>query len=207
MSMKNLMMTMVAVLLCSCATAQSRIDRIVEELEQKGVDVSKVVKRDPKTKQVYSVVKSLSFYSKDGKYANRLKEAFGKEAENAVSETVGNRGNSSVLVFRDGKKKYTYSLHISPRKDKDPEVSLSIIFKDGSVRVVDEWDFSLSGSSLDGLDVLGSLDGLDSLTFIGRGAGRGLRILGRTGRMDWKSLPDSVRGREPLVIRKRYRRS
>ncbi|MBR2291363.1 MAG: DUF5024 domain-containing protein, partial [Prevotella sp.] len=43
-----------ALMLGSSAMAQQRIDKIVEELEQKGVDVNKVVKRDPKTKQIVS---------------------------------------------------------------------------------------------------------------------------------------------------------
>ena len=43
MKAKNLILTMVAALIaCSPVMAQSRIDKIVDEIEQKGVDVSKV---------------------------------------------------------------------------------------------------------------------------------------------------------------------
>ena len=104
MKAKQLILTvLVALFTCSSMMAQSHIDKIVDELEQKGVDVSKVVKRDPKTKKPYSIVKSLTFYSKDSNYANRLKEAFKKEAENAVQESVSNKGNNYVLIFKDGK--------------------------------------------------------------------------------------------------------
>lgn len=128
MKAKQLILTvLVALFTCSSMMAQSHIDKIVDELEQKGVDVSKVVKRDPKTKKPYSIVKSLTFYSKDSNYANRLKEAFKKEAENAVQESVSNKGNNYVLIFKDGKIKTTYSMSITPLKDKDPLVSISII--------------------------------------------------------------------------------
>ena len=158
-TMKLMMMVLSIMFASSCATAQSQIDRIVDELEQKGVDISKVVKRDPKTKQVYSIVKSFSFYSKDSKYANRLKEAFKKEAENAVTETTSNYGNDYVLIFQDGKKKSTYSLSIKNRKDDDPLVQLSIVFRNYSVKSDDgfilnyNWDGLKSLESLDSLHV------------------------------------------------------
>ena len=132
MKTKSLILTMVAVLFtCSSATAQSHIDKIVDELEQKGVDVSKVVKRDPNTKKVVSEIKSLSFYSKDGNYANRLKEAFKKDAENAIQETIYNHGNSHNLFFKNGSKSAHYNLSITPNSGKDPLVKLSIIIRDG----------------------------------------------------------------------------
>ena len=85
MKTRQLILTVVAALFtCSPVMAQSRIDKIVDELEQKGVDAKKVVKRDPNTKKPYYIVKSLTFYSKDSNYANRLKEAFGKDAEDAI---------------------------------------------------------------------------------------------------------------------------
>lgn len=141
MKAKQLILTvLVALFTCSSIMAQSHIDKIVDELEQKGVDVSKVVKRDPKTKKPYSIVKNLTFYSKDSNYANRLKEAFKKEAENAVQESVSNKGNNYVLIFKDGKIKTTYSMSITPLKDKDPLVSISIIVRDGNVKEYDIYD-------------------------------------------------------------------
>jgi hypothetical protein len=167
MKAKKLILTMVAVLIaCSPVMAQSRIDKIVDEIEQKGVDVSKVVKRDPKTKKPYSIVKSLTFFSKDGNYANRLKEAFRKDAEDAEQESVSNKGNNYRLIFVDGKKKSIYSLNIQERQDKNPRVSLKIVMRDGDVKENDDYDiinsfFGTGAIELNGID--GLLDGLGNM--------------------------------------------
>jgi len=167
MKTKNLILTMAAALItCSPVMAQSHIDKIVDEIEQKGVDVSKVVKRDPKTKKPYSITKSLTFYSKDSNYANRLKEAFRKDAEDAEQESVSNKGNNYRLIFVDGKKKTTYSLNIQEQKDKDPRVSLKIIMRDGNVKETDDYDimnslFGTGAIELNGID--GLLDGLGNI--------------------------------------------
>lgn len=120
--------------------AQNHIDKIVDELEQKGVDAKKVVKRDPKTKKPYSIVKSLTFYSKDSNYANHLKEAFRKDAEDAIEEKVEKKGNSYKLIFVDGKKRTTYYLNIQERQDKDPRVDLKIYMQDGDVKEFNNLD-------------------------------------------------------------------
>ena len=167
MKAKNLILTMVAALIaCSPVMAQSRIDKIVDEIEQKGVDVSKVVKRDPKTKKPYSITKSLTFYSKDGNYANRLKEAFRKDAEDAEQESLSNKGNNYRLIFVDGKKKSIYSLNIQERQDKNPRVSLKIVMRDGDVKENDDYDimnsfFGTGAIELNGID--GLLDGLGNM--------------------------------------------
>lgn len=167
MKAKNLFLTMVAALIaCSPVMAQSHIDKIVDEIEQKGVDVSKVVKRDPKTKKPYSIVKSLTFYSKDSNYANRLKEAFRKDAEDAEQESVSNKGNNYRLIFVDGKKKSIYSLNIQERQDKDPRVSLKIVMRDGDVKENDDYDiinsfFGTGAIELNGID--GLLEGLGNV--------------------------------------------
>ena len=127
MKAKHFILTvMAAFFTCSPVMAQSRIDKIVDELEQKGVDTKKVVRRDPKTKKPYSIVKSLTFYSKDSNYANRLKEAFRKDAEDAIEERVEKKGNNYRLIFVDGEKRTTYYLNIQERQDKDPRVDLRI---------------------------------------------------------------------------------
>ena len=127
MKAKHLILTvMAAFFTCSPVMAQSRIDKIVDELEQKGVDTKKVVRRDPKTKKPYSIVKSLTFYSQDSNYANRLKEAFRKDAEDAIEERVEKKGNNYRLIFVDGEKRTTYYLNIQERQDKDPRVDLRI---------------------------------------------------------------------------------
>ena len=167
MKAKILILTMVAALIaCSPVMAQSRIDKIVDEIEQKGVDVSKVVKRDPKTKKPYSITKSLTFYSKDGNYANRLKEAFRKDAEDAEQESVSNKGNNYRLIFVDGKKRSIYSLNIQERQDKNPRVSLKIVMRDGDVKENDDYDimnsfFGTGAIELNGID--GLLDGLGNI--------------------------------------------
>jgi len=167
MKAKNLFLTMVAALIaCSPVMAQSHIDKIVDEIEQKGVDVSKVVKRDPKTKKPYSIVKSLTFYSKDSNYANRLKEAFRKDAEDAEQESVSNKGNNYRLIFVDGKKRSIYSLNIQEQQDKDPRVSLRIIMRDGNVKENNDYDifnsfFGTGAIELNGID--GLLEGLGNV--------------------------------------------
>ena len=167
MKAKKLILTMVAVLIsCSPVMAQSRIDKIVDEIEQKGVDVSKVVKRDPKTKKPYSITKSLTFYSKDSNYANRLKEAFRKDAEDAEQESVSNKGNNYRLIFVDGKKRSIYSLNIQEQQDKDPRVSLKIVMRDGNIKEADNYDIinSFFGTgAIDLIGVDGLLDGLGNV--------------------------------------------
>lgn len=164
MKAKNLILTMVAALIVSSPVmAQSRIDKIVDELEQKGVDASKVVKRDPKTKKPYSIVKSLTFYSKDGNYANRLKEAFRKDAEDAEQESVSNKGNNYRLIFVDGKKKTTYSLNIQEQQDKNPRVSLRIVMRDGNVKETGPYDGFLNDFSIDLNGIDGLLDGIGNV--------------------------------------------
>ena len=163
MKAKNFFLTMVAALIVgSPVMAQSRIDKIVDELEQKGVDASKVVKRDPKTKKPYSIVKSLTFYSKDGNYANRLKEAFRKDAEDAEHESVSNKGNYR-LIFVDGKKKTTYSLNIQEQQDKNPRVSLRIVMRDGNVKETGPYDGFLNDFSIDLNGIDGLLDGIGNV--------------------------------------------
>ena len=164
MKAKNFFLTMVAALIVSSPVmAQSRIDKIVDELEQKGVDASKVVKRDPKTKKPYSIVKSLTFYSKDGNYANRLKEAFRKDAEDAEQESVSNKGNNYRLIFVDGKKKTTYSLNIQEQQDKNPRVSLRIVMRDGNVKETGPYDGFLNDFSIDLNGIDGLLDGIGNV--------------------------------------------
>ena len=134
MRTEKIMMVIAIWLLSSCAIAQSSIDKIVDELEKKGVDVNYVAKRDPKTKQVYLQTKTLSFYSKEG------------------------NGNNYTLVFKDGKKKYTYTLSITNKNDGNPLVNLAIVFRNYSVDAEDDfWDrFHIEGfNSIEHLDSLG----------------------------------------------------
>jgi len=159
MKAKRFILNVMAVLFASSPMyAQSHIDKVVDEIEKKGVDVSKVVKRDPKTKKPYSIVKSLTFYSKDSNYANRLKEAFKKDAENAIEEKVEKKGNSYILIFIDGKKKTTYTLNIQERQEKDPRVDLSIVMRDGNVKEIDKYNDLLNMIGTKGIQVKGLED-------------------------------------------------
>lgn len=130
---------------CHTAAAQSNIDRIVKELEEKGVDTNSVIKRNSKSRKVYLIVKSLDFYSKEGKYAEQLRKAFEKDSENAVNTIIDRKGGKACgnccLIFKDGKKKMTYTLNISG-SGSQPLVNLSIIIRDSSVPEEDEDDDS-----------------------------------------------------------------
>ena len=58
--------------------AQKNIDKVLEEIEKRDdASVNSVVKRDPKTRKVISVIKSFSLT--DDKIAKRLIEAFEKD--------------------------------------------------------------------------------------------------------------------------------
>lgn len=165
MKTKSLILTMVATLFTfSSATAQSHIDKIVEELEQKGVDVSKVVKRDPKTKKVVSETKNLSFNSKDGNYANRLKEAFKKDAEDAVQETVNNHGNTILLIFENGTRNAHYNLIITPNSGKDPLVRLNIIIRNGNNNGNDLPGWGARVIPLEGSESIKFMNGIEQLS-------------------------------------------
>lgn len=122
----------------SCALmAQEKIDRIADELEAQGVDVSKVVNRDPKTRKVVSVIRSFEFRSKNGTYAKRLLKAFDEEAPNAVTETsdLEDDEEERTLIFKKGDKTMIYSIEVE-RNKPNPEVELNIIIKSGKVGAV-----------------------------------------------------------------------
>lgn len=133
--------------------AQQHIDKVLDELEQKGVDVTTVVKRNDK-KQIYSQVKNFSFISKDGKFARELEDAFNKDAENASSESKSkSNGNITyTLIFKNEKKKEVYVLSIAQKEGKNPIVNVSVTFRDNSV------EGSTNNLWFDG-DIFGIMDG------------------------------------------------
>ena len=144
MKRKHLLMAFLSVLLinvwsCVPAAAQNNIDRLVKELEDKGVDVNTVVKRNAKTKQVYTMIKTLNFYSKDGNYARQLQKAFDKDSENASSVNTNRRNTyrNTMLSFKLGKKTLLYSLIIQG-KESQPQVIVSIISRDKSISQGDD---------------------------------------------------------------------
>ncbi|MGP1476453.1 MAG: DUF5024 domain-containing protein [Phocaeicola sp.] len=133
--------------------AQQRIDKIVDELEKKGVNVNTVVKRNAK-KEVYFTSKTLTFVSKEGNYARQLEEAFDKDGENATTVTKNKSGSSAMtytLVFKD-KKKSIYVMTISGAQN-NPTVVITVSCRDRAIQAdKDDWkselfDFS-DGTSL-----------------------------------------------------------
>lgn len=112
------------------ALGQAAIDRIADELEQKGVECDKVVTRHPKTKKVTCIVKSYEFMSKDSNYANQLKKAFAKEAENATTEISEKGGREWTLIFDSDDCHMVYNLEIG-KQTPDPKVELNIIINYG----------------------------------------------------------------------------
>ena len=149
-------MTMAALLICNCAVAQSHIMKVVDELEKEGLTASKTIRRDPATKQIAFVWYTFTFYSKGGKYAEKLKEAFRKDAEDAVTETI--QGITHTLYFQGGD---YYCLKVSKAKDKEgsPRVELTIYQKGDKAGN----DHSAIGS----MDMLGGLRSLESLQTAG----------------------------------------
>ena len=152
---------LISILGCTTAAARSSIDHLVKELEDKGVDVNTVIRRNSKTKQIYLIVKDVSFISKDGNYARRLQQAFDKEGEDATNYTTNkHKGNfDSCIIYKQNKKSMVYSLSINGNKSQ-PIVSVSIVIRDKSVPSEND------DSWVPGLDNLGSLN---SLIWSGKG--------------------------------------
>lgn len=118
------------------AQAQSRIEDQMKELESKNVMTDKIVKRDPKTKQVGMVTKNFRFYSQGGVVAGELREAFEAEARNATDVEREARGDNyeCVLTFVSGRAKTVYRLSVSGDKSR-PQVDMQMYFRDESVNI------------------------------------------------------------------------
>ena len=139
---------MVVILLSFCSItkvlAQQHIDKIVDELEKKGVNVNTVVKRNSK-KEVYFTSKTLTFISKEGNYARQLENAFDKDSENAATVTKNKNGSSTryTLIFNENKKKSIYVMNVSGKKTA-PTVSFSVSCRDRAIQAnKDDWEADL----------------------------------------------------------------
>ncbi|MBQ3630958.1 MAG: DUF5024 domain-containing protein [Prevotella sp.] len=153
MRTRQIIAAVMGLLVCSqMALAQAKIDRVAEELEKKGVEYDKVVNRDPKTKKVIRTVKSYEFRSKDGKYAQKLMNAFADEAENATTEISEKGGREQTLIFDDGECHMIYTLEVS-KQEPDPKVELTIIVSYGKSKF-----FMLPGLSATLSSTLGDID-------------------------------------------------
>jgi len=202
MKRKHLLMAFLSVLLinvwsCVPAAAQNNIDRLVKELEDKGVDVNTVVKRNAKTKQVYSMIKTLTFYSKEGNYARQLQQAFDKDSENASSVNTDRRNTyrNTILSFKLGKKILLYNLIIRG-KESQPQVMVSIISRDKSIPQDDDHSSIFFGGKLMDIPGLSSFkwDGkeLEALNNIDWDVS-GLQVLKN---YDWSSFKEQMKNVE-----------
>ena len=78
--LKSMMIVLLIGISAPSVMAQKNIDKVLEEIEKRDdASVNSVVKRDPKTRKVISVVKSFSLT--DDKMVKRLIEAFEKDEE------------------------------------------------------------------------------------------------------------------------------
>ena len=134
------------------AVAQENIEKVLKELENKGVEVNSLIKRNSK-KQIYFSSRSLSFISKEGNYARQLENAFEKDGENAssVSKSKAKSNATVTLIFRGEKSKAIYCLVVSGKKE-EPNVTVSVSYRDRSVEAdKGEWNieiFDTNGASL-----------------------------------------------------------
>jgi len=144
-NMNRLTMMLLWLMVSAAATAQGKIDKIVKEIESKGVEATVVVKRNSESKKMYLRIQTYFFRSKNGKYANQLVEAFREESEDA-DEAIMNKPVKSFiksgqtgttkhyeLVFTEKKVKKIYMLDVASEKDGDPFVQLQIVMRDGNV--------------------------------------------------------------------------
>ena len=115
----------------SPAMAQKNIDKVLEEIERRNdVSVNSVVKRDPKTRKIVSIVKS--FNLSNHSMASKLIEAFEKDEEYTVTAIKdmpkGRRnavGTCLTFIFLKDNEKRTYTLNVTP----NGKISISAIIK------------------------------------------------------------------------------
>lgn len=113
--------------------AQKNIDKLVEELENRDdTSINSVVKRNPETRKIEKVVKSISV--KDEKIGKRLIAAFEKDeeyAETAIKDMPKGRKDGKkanfTFIYRQKEEKRTYTLAV----DEAGNVSMTIIIKTG----------------------------------------------------------------------------
>ena len=111
--------------------AQKNIDKVLEEIERRNdVSVNSVVKRDPKTRKIVSIVKS--FNLSNHSMASKLIEAFEKDEEYTVTAIKdmpkGRRnavGTCLTFIFLKDNEKRTYTLNVTP----NGKISISAIIK------------------------------------------------------------------------------
>lgn len=100
--------------------AQQKIDRLMDEIESRGVDVNTVIKRDKKTGRMTYMTRQMTFRSRKGNYAKKLERAFDEESRKAVLVNHSNgryklefedaEGNTSYYMLTSGKGEPTVKL-------------------------------------------------------------------------------------------------
>lgn len=100
--------------------AQQKIDRLMDEIESRGVDVNTVIKRDKKTGKMTFMTRQMTFRSRKGNYAKKLERAFDEESRKAVLVNHSNgryklefedaEGNTSYYMLTSGKGEPTVKL-------------------------------------------------------------------------------------------------
>ena len=113
--------------------AQKNIDKIIQELEKRSdVSINSVTKRDPKTRKIVSIVKTLTV--KDP--TSRFIRAFEKDEEDAITAIknlpkgrLNTKDSQLTFIFHPTKdEKRTYSL----TTDRNGIVTLSVVIKLGT---------------------------------------------------------------------------
>ncbi len=130
--MKRILMMISSLLLVLPLMAQTSIEKVVAEIESKGVDATVIIKRNPTTKKFISKTRCYNFISKNGNYAEKLIRAFKESSDNAI-EYVQSR-NNYVAKFISGSTITSYILNISNSSSQNPRVSLVITSKDKNYR-------------------------------------------------------------------------
>lgn len=111
--------------------AQKNIDKVLAEIEKRDdASVNSVVRRDPKTRKIVSVVKSFSLT--DDKVAKRLIEAFEKDEEytvTAIKDMPKGRKDATrakfTFIFQRDNEKQTYTFSVGP----SGKINVSVIIK------------------------------------------------------------------------------
>jgi hypothetical protein len=123
------------------ASAQQKIDQLMDEIEGKGIDVNTVVKRDKKTGRTTYLTKQMTFRSRKGNYARKLLRVFDEESRKAV---LVNRSNGKYrLEFEDADGNTIYYMLTSGKEN--PTVNLSKSFRSHDYRDSDH--FRVVGNS------------------------------------------------------------
>ena len=116
-NMNRLTMMLLWLMVSAAATAQGKIDKIVKEIESKGVEATVVVKRNSESKKMYLRIQTYFFRSKNGKYANQLVEAFREESEDADEAIMNKPVKSFIKSGQTGTTKH-YELVFTEKKVK-----------------------------------------------------------------------------------------